>query len=178
MSTETTRPPLSVLHVDFENLYTRHLGRHSQFGINVAHLVALYGIWFGIYSFVAQVLRLLHVPAWWAVIVGMALAYLAYVAINAPFRVVLATAVFLTFFVASVLAVPELPFWAAPLFLVLVPVFYKVQSYSHKVWTAAADMSEFNRRFPPGRELNFILLIYEVPICVQYLTFRRADWRR
>ena len=42
MSTETTQP-LSLLHVDFDDLYARHLGRHSQFGINVGHLAALTG---------------------------------------------------------------------------------------------------------------------------------------
>ena len=49
MSTQTTQP-LSLLHVDFDDLYARHLGRHSQFGINVGHLVALYGLWFGVYA--------------------------------------------------------------------------------------------------------------------------------
>ena len=58
------------------------------------------------------------------------------------------------------------------------PISYKVQAWSHKIWTAAADMSEFNKRFPPGRDLNLILLIYEVPICLNYLVFRRQDWRR
>ena len=51
----------------------------------------------------------------------------------------------------------------------MIPVCYKFQSWNHKVWTAAADMSEFNKRFPPGRDLNLILLIYEVPICLNYL---------
>ena len=41
MSVETVRP-LSLLHVDFDGLYVRHLGRHSQFGINVNHLLALF----------------------------------------------------------------------------------------------------------------------------------------
>lgn len=177
MSTGTTQP-LSLLRVDFNELYTRHLGRHSQFGINVAHLIALYGVWFGVYGAVAQIARLAAIPNWWAIIVGMGAAYLASVAIRAPFHVILATAVFMCFFVASVLAVPQLPGWSIPAFLALIPIFYKVQSYSHKIWTAAADMSEFNKQFPPGRELNFILLVLEVPICLNYLLFRRQDWRR
>ena len=38
MRTQTTRP-LSLLHVDFDDLCSRHLGRHSQFGINVFGLI-------------------------------------------------------------------------------------------------------------------------------------------
>jgi hypothetical protein len=177
MSAGTTQP-LSLLHVDFEALYTRHLGRHSQFGINIAHLLALYGLWFCVYAAVAQGARLLGMPAAWPVIVLMALAYLATVTINAPANVTLATAVFLAFFVANLLALPALPAWSIAAFLALIPVFSKLQSWSHRVWTAAADMSEFNKRFPPGRELNLILLFYEVPICLNYLVFRRQDWRR
>ncbi len=108
----------------------------------------------------------------------MAVAYLAMVAINAPFRVSLATAVFLAVFVASVLALPRLPIWSILGFIAMVPVFYKIQAWSHKIWTVAADMTEFNKRFPPGRALTFILLIYEVPICLNYLIFCRKDWRR
>ena len=58
-------------------------------------------------------------------------------------------------------------------FVAMIPVFYKLQSWSHKIWTVADDMSEFNKRFPPGRALSTILLIYEVPICLNYLLFRR-----
>ncbi len=176
MSIEATRP-LSLLHVDFNDLYARHLGRHSQFGINVAHLGALYGLWFGVYAVIYEAVLLLDLPAAWLIVVALALAYLALVVINAPARVSLATAVFLAFFVASVLALPRLPSWSILAFGLLVPVFYKLQSWSHKIWTVAADMTEFNKRFPPGRTLSSILLIYEVPICLNYLMFRRQDWR-
>ena len=115
--------------------------------------------------------------AGWLIIVALAVTYLALVAINAPYHVSLATAVFLAFFVASVLALPRLPSWWILAFLALVPVFYKLQAWSHKIWTVAADMTEFNKRFPPGRTLSTILLIYEVPICLNYLIFRRQDWR-
>jgi hypothetical protein len=176
MSTETIQP-LSLLRVDFPDLYARHLGRHSQFGINVAHLVALYGIWFGIYAVLDQAVLHLDPALSRPVVLAMAVAYFAAVAVNAPLRVSLATAVFLAFFVASVLALPRLPIWSILGFVAMVPVFYKVQAWSHKIWTVAADMTEFNKRFPPGRTLAFILLIYEVPICLNYLIFCRKDWR-
>jgi hypothetical protein len=167
-----------LLHVDFEGLYTRHLGRHSQFGLNTNHLFALFLLWFGIYAFLTQVARLAGVASPWAVPVGLAMAYLLIIATHSPLRVTLATAAFLCLLVGGVLALPVLPWWAAPLFLILIPIGYKVQSWGHKVWTVAADMSEFNRKYPPGRDLNLILLFYEVPICLNYLVFRSSDWRR
>jgi hypothetical protein len=177
MSAGTTQP-LSLLHVDFDALYTRHLGRHSQLGINVNHLLALFAIWFGVYATLGQGARLLGVPSPWAVPVGLAAAYLAVISMHSPLRVILATAAFLALFVASVLALPPVPAWAVPMFLLSIPLGYKFQAFGHKVWTAAADMTEFNRRIPPGRDLNIILLFYEVPICLNYLVFRRKDWRR
>jgi hypothetical protein len=176
MSTETTHP-LSLLHVDFDDLYARHLGRHSQFGINVAHLAALYGMWFGVYAAIYQAVLHLGIPAGWLLIVALALVYLGMVVMNAPIRVCVATAAFLTFFVASVLALPKLPAWSIAAFVLMVPAFYKIQAWSHKIWNVAADMTEFNKRFPPGRTLNSILTVYEVPTCLYYLVFRRKDWR-
>src|SRR4051812_16038254 len=123
MSTETARP-LSLLHVDFEGLYTRHLGRHSQLGINVNHLLALFMLWFGVYAFLTQGARLVGVPSPWALPVGLALAYLLVVSMHSPPRVILATAAFLALLVGGVVAVPPLPGWAAPLFLLLVPIGY------------------------------------------------------
>jgi hypothetical protein len=177
MSTETIQSS-SWLRVDFSDLYARHLGRHSQFGINVAHLAALYGMWFGIYAALEQALIVLDPRASWLIIPVLAVAYLATVACSAPYRVSLATAVFLSFFVASVLALPKLPGWSVVGFVAMVPLFYKIQAFSHKIWTVAADMTGFNKRFPPGRALNVILLINEVPICLNYLLFGRKDWRR
>lgn len=177
MSTRTTAR-LSPLHVDFHDLYARHLGRHSQFGINVGHLASLYGLWFGAYAALYQATLILGIPSGWLIIVALAATYLAVVAINAPFPVDIATAAFLAIFVATVLALPKLPAWTIPLFLLMMPLFYKIQSWNHKIWTTAADMTEFNRRFPPGPSLNVILLLNEVPICLYYLVFRRQDWRR
>ncbi len=177
MSAGTTQP-LSLWHVDFDALYTRHLGRHSQFGINVGHLLALYGLWFGVYAAIAQGAYLLGLPTAWPIIAFMAVAYLAMVSINAPAHVILVTTVFIAQFAASVLALPVLPAWSIAGFLALIPICYKFQSWNHRVWATAADMSEFNKRIPPGRELNSILLIYEVPICLNYLVFRRKDWKR
>ena len=166
MSTVTSRP-LSLLRVDFQDLYARHLCRHSQFGINVAHLAALFGLWYAVYALVYWLVRVEGLP------VALAAAYLATVALNAPARVVVATGLFLALFLAAVLWVPALPFWA---YLVMVPVFYKLQAWSHKVFTVARDMTEFDRKYPKGFVLFVVLLVYEVPLVLNYLVFDRKSW--
>ena len=98
MSMATTRP-MSLTRFDFDDLYARHLCRHSQFGINVAHVAALYGLWFGVYATIAQGASLLGLQPFWP-LTALAITYLAIVAMNAPYRVSLATAVFLAVFVA------------------------------------------------------------------------------
>ena len=163
MSTTASRP-LSLLRVDFADLYARHLCRHSQFGINVVHLASLVGVWYGVYAALYWLTRAEWLPA------ALAAAYLGVVALNAPARVGVATAAFLALFVAAVLWLPELPVWV---YLVMVPVFYKIQSWSHKLWTAEADMTEFNKRYPKGFVLFVVLLIYEVPLVLNYLLFDR-----
>ena len=161
-----TAQPMTIFHVDFQDLYARHLCRHSQFGINVVHIISLFGVWFGIYGLVYWLTGLWWLPP------ALAAGYLGLVALNAPARVVVATALFLALFVAAVLWLPELPIWV---YLLMIPVLYKIQSWSHKLWTASSDMTEFNKRFPKGRVLFVVLLINEVPICLNYLLF---DWKK
>jgi hypothetical protein len=166
MSTMATRPR-DLLRVDFADLYARHLCRHSQFGINVAHLAALFFTWFGVY---ALGYHLSGQMPW--IPIALALAYLALVAISSPARICLATAAFLALFVAAVVWTPELPIWA---YVLMIPVCYKLQSWSHLVFTASTDMTEYNTRYPKGPALFLILLVYEVPLVLNYLIF---DWKR
>ena len=176
MSTLTSEP-MSLLRVDFQELYARHLCRHSQFGINVAHLVALFGTWFGVYGIVYWQVR----AAWPAVAhlaegvaVTMAAGYVAALALTGtPARVLAVTVPFLALFLAALFWLPELPVWV---YLVLIPGFYELQSLSHKVFTAESDMTEFNKKYPKGRVLFVILLFYEVPVVLNYLVFGRKDW--
>jgi hypothetical protein len=160
---------MSLLRVDFLDLYARHLCRHSQFGINVSHLLALFGVWFGVYGALYALVPIIWLP------ITLASAYLVLVALNAPLRVVAAAALFLALFVWTVLWVPVLPIWV---YLLMIPVCYEIQSLSHKVWTASADMTEFNQRFPKGPVLFVVLLICEVPLVLDYLLFGWKDWRR
>jgi hypothetical protein len=158
---------MSLWRVDFPELYTRHLCRHSQFSINAVHLASLFGVWLGVY---ATAYRL--VGEWWLP-AALALTYVGLVSLNAPARVCMATALFLALFLAAVFWLPELPLWVC---LLMIPVFYKIQSWSHKVWTTESDMTEFNTKFPKGFVLFVVLLINEVPICLNYLLFDRKNW--
>jgi hypothetical protein len=165
MSSIATRP-LTLLNVDFDDLYARHLCRHSQLGINIVHLLALVGVWLGVY---ALVLELTHLV--WLNLV-LAIGYIMLVAVNAPPRIIVATGLFMALFVTLVAWVPHLPLWVYPLIII---VCYQIQSFSHKVFTKATDMTEFNERYPKGRVLFVVLLVYEVPMLLQYLCF---DWKR
>ncbi len=158
---------MSLSHVDFEDLYAQHLCRHSQFGINVVHLAALVGVWESVYGIAYSLIHVDWLP------LALAGAYLAAVALNAPIRVSVATALFLGAFIATLFWMPELPIWA---YLLLMLLCYKIQAWSHKLFATARDMTEFNVKYPKGFVLFVVLLIYEVPFALNYLLFDRKNW--
>jgi len=163
MTTLSSRP-MNLFFIEFDELYARHLCRHSQFGINVAHLLCLLVLWFAVYSllfWLTGVEWLLAVPA---------LVYLAALLPNVPLRVFAASVVFMGLLVAAVVLLPLVPFWV---YLVMIPVAYEAQSLSHKVWTVSTDMTEFNRKYPKGKVLFVVLLLYEVPIVLNFLLFAK-----
>jgi hypothetical protein len=166
MSTVTSRP-LSLWRVDFPDLYARHLCRHSQFGINVAHLAALFGIWYAVYGVVYWLVR----TEW--VLVALAAIYLAALVPNVPARVLAATGLFTALLLAAVLGLPQPPVWV---YLVLIPVCYKLQAWSHKLFNVERDMTEFNRKYPKGLVLFVVLLVLEVPLVLNYLIFDWKNW--
>src|SRR6516165_9645055 len=113
--TALTSRPMRLLVVEFDELYARHLCRHSQAGINVIHLIALAAIWYSVYGLLYWLFEidcLLAIPA------GI---YLAALAPNVPLRVLLATTIFLAVILAAVLFIPQPPFWC---YLIIIPVFY------------------------------------------------------
>jgi hypothetical protein len=153
---------MNLFRVEFDELYVRHLCRHSQAGINVIHLIALAGVWYAIYGLAYW---LIDIP--WVLAIP-ALAYLAALAINVPVRVLIASALFLGCIMGSVILLPAPPSWAL---LIAIPVLYKIQSWSHRFYTVETDMTEFNKKYTKGRFLFVVLLIYEVPIVLNYLLF-------
>ena len=160
--TALTSRPMRLLVVEFDELYARHLCRHSQAGINVIHLIALAAIWYSVYGLLYWLVGidwLLAIPA------GL---YLAALAPNVPVRVLAATALFLAILVAAVVLGPQPPFWV---YLIVIPIFYKIQSWSHRWFTRSTDMTDFDRKYTKGRVLFVVLLLYEVPIVLHFLLF-------
>lgn len=155
--------PMGLLLVEFDELYARHLCRHSQLGINVIHLIALFAVWYAIYGLLYWAFGVewvLAVPAW---------LYPAALAPNVPVRVLLASALYVGLIIAAVVLLPQPPSWV---YLILIPLFYKLQSWSHKLFTVSTDMTEFDNKYRKGGVLFMVLLLYEVPIVLQYLLFR------
>jgi len=159
--------PLNLVRVEFDELYARHLCRHSQLGVNVFHLAALAFVWFGVYGTLYWLTRTPWVP------VVMAAAYLAVIAHNLPPRVLVAVATFLALFVLALIRLPLLPIWA---YLLMIPVFYQIQNWSHHVYHFERDMTVFKAKYAKGRVLFVILLFYEVPLLLNFLLFGRRDW--
>jgi hypothetical protein len=158
---------MNVLSVNFQELYDRHLCRHSQFGINVIHLASVVGTYLALYG----ILYGLVSSAW--VLLGVAIPYLVILAFNIPVRVFLVNVTFLGLFFAAFFALPTLSVWW---YLVGIVVFYKVQAWSHKVFNKEQDMTDFNKKYPKGFVLFVLLSIYELPILLCYLFFGKRDW--
>src|SRR5262245_19672714 len=100
---------MNPLRANIAELYERQLCRHSQFGINVIHLISLVGTYGALNGFALAVFG----SVW--LLVGLASLYLGVLAFNVPGRVFLLTAAFLALFLGAVCALPLLPFWVYPL---------------------------------------------------------------
>ncbi len=158
---------MNLLSVNFQELYDRHLCRHSQFGINVIHLASVVGTYLALYGILYGLVSSAWVP------VAVAVAYLVILAFNIPIRVLLVNATFLGLFLAAFFALPSLPWWW---YVVGIVVFYKVQAWSHKVFCKERDMTDYNKKYPKGFVLFILLSIYELPILLHYLFFGKKDW--
>jgi hypothetical protein len=146
---------MNPLRADFAELYQRHLCRHSQYGNNVIHFICVIGTYWALYGCALS----LGVPI--GVLLGVATVYAAILAFNLPLRVFLVTLVFLGLFFAALVYLPVLPFWV---YLLTIYPFYKVQSWSHRIYDRAFDMTEFDKKYPKGFALFFLLSTYELPI--------------
>lgn len=155
---------MNPLRVDFQELYRRHLCRHSQFGINVLHLVSVVGIYIALFAIVFALPK----PEW---IVGFVLAaYFIVLAINIPVRLLLANALFVATLFAVYRALPHVSVW---IYLVLIVVWHRFQVWNHKIYDKHYDMSEFQEKYRKGPMLFALLSVYELPILLNYLVFDR-----
>ncbi|MGE3803576.1 MAG: hypothetical protein AB7K24_02765 [Gemmataceae bacterium] len=156
---------MNMLRIDFQELFERHLCRHSEFGIIVNHLLCVIGTYYAL----AGIVFTLSGSA--VLVVALALPYLTALAFNVPGKVLAATVVFLGLFFPAFFLVPPLPVWA---YALIIFVLYKIQNWSHLYWREARDMTEFNKKYPKGVTLFFLLLLYELPLLLNYLCFART----
>jgi hypothetical protein len=158
---------MNILRIDFPELYQRHLCRHSQYGINVGHLASVFGTYLAIVGILFGLFE-----SWW-VLLGVLVPYFLVLAFNIPVRVFAVVLVFMALLLSLFYVLPPLPLWVYPL---LILVFYKLQAWSHKIYTVERDMTEFNKKYPKGLTLFVLLSIYELPILLNYLAFDSKSW--
>jgi hypothetical protein len=158
---------MNLLKVNFSELYDRHLCRHSQFGINVIHILAVLGIYLCLYSIVYRLVGI----EW--LLIGIAGVHLAILALNVPLKVLGSTFAFLATVIALIVSLPTLPAWT---YALAIYPFYKIQAWSHKVYNVERDMTEFNKKYRKGFVLFVLLSVYEVPILLNYLVFDKNNW--
>lgn len=157
---------MNLLRVNFDELYRRHLCRHSQFGINMLHLIAVAGIYIGLYGIAFA----LPGSQW---IIGSCLAiYFVVLALNVPPRLLFVNAVTIAVLLGVFLLLPSVPAWVH---MILIVVWHRFQNWNHRVYDRATDMSEFAEKYRKGWALFVLLSIYELPILLNYLVFDRRS---
>jgi hypothetical protein len=163
---------MNILRVDFAELYRRHLCRHSQPGINVAHLGSVAITYFGGFLLIAHLLSLLEAPPW--LLPAALVPYFVVLACNLPVRLLAVSVLGFASLLAAVFLLPPLPTWLAlPLSAVLIVLGHKSQAWSHRIWTEQLDMAEFTTKYKKGLALFLLLSVYELPILLNYLVFVR-----
>lgn len=164
---------MNLFRINFDELYRRHLCRHGHLGINVLHLLAFVGIYVAVYGLACSVLPFKSRADVAISLMVLSLPWFVLVACNSPWRVTLATGMFTMVLIAGSTALRSVPVWYWPIQIVLMHYF---QQWSHRVYRMQRDMSAFNDRYPKGPLLFTLLLIYELPILLNYLLFGREDW--
>ena len=164
---------MNVFKVDFQELYERHLCRHSQRGINVAHLGSVAITYFGAFLLICHFLTWPGSPEWLGWLLPAALVpYFAILARNLPLRLLVVTVFGFALLLLGVYSVPALPTWlVVPLSVALIVLGHKSQAWSHRVWTKELDMADFNNKYQKGPKLFLLLSFYELPILLNYLVF-------
>lgn len=159
---------LRILSINFDEVYQRHLGRHSEFGINVLHLIAVYGVYFSVFSLarvgVSAGLPQLSSPELTVLLFGLSVPWLLILLWNVRMGALLLSvlsAVLLSFAAALL----PLPLWLA---IPLLPAWHQLQQLSHRWYTAHRDMSGFAAGYPKGPKLVIMLAVFELPILLHY----------
>jgi hypothetical protein len=159
---------VSILRIDFAEVYRRHLARHSQRGINVLHLIAVYGVYYSVFSIAAVGVSLL-LPDQPPIGRGLSLfllslPWLGILGNNVPLWP-LVMSILSSAFLSAAAATFPIPWWLA---FLLLPAWHQLQQLSHRWYTVARDMSGYQQRYPKGRRLVVMLAVFELPILLNY----------
>lgn len=159
---------MRFFRTDFLELYHRHLCRHSQFGINVLHLLAVVGIYFSLF---AIAFALPGSP--WTVASVLAVYFLLLV-VNIPLRVWTATVLVIAILFSAFLMVPRVSVW---IYVVAILACHRFQVWNHRIYNHSHPMDAFQEKYRKGPLLFVVLAVYELPILLNYLLFDRRNWR-
>lgn len=182
METPTLRPMpsddrMNLFRINFSELYRRHLCRHGQFGLNVLHVIAVYGIYFSICSIVAIAVRQaapqLTAELQVVTLAILSIPYFLVLVMNVPTGVFLVTMMSAGLLIVGAVSVTAMPFWAH---IVLILLWHRFQLWGHKRYALHRDMSEFDGKYRKGFVLFVLLAVYELPILVNYLLYGHSDW--
>jgi len=158
---------MNVLSADFGELYQRHLCRHAQYGINVIHVLSVFGVYLGLFALLYSLVQ----SEW--LLLGITVPYLLILVFNVPLRVFVVNVLVMALIVLGAAALPEV---SVVWYLLGIVLSYKIQVWSHRIYTKEKDMTEFNQKYPKGFALFVLLSVYELPILLNYLCFGRRDW--
>jgi hypothetical protein len=165
---QTAAGPLRILNINFDEVYQRHLGRHSQFGINVLHLIAVYGVYFCIFSVarfaVIAGLPQLSQPELTVILFGLSVPWLAVLLWNVRMGALLLSVLSASLLSLAAALLP-LPLWLA---IPLLPAWHQLQQLSHRWYTTHRDMARFAVGYPKGAKLVIMLAVFELPILLHY----------
>lgn len=177
---------MNILKVNFEELYQRHLCRHSQFGLNIGHLGSVVNVYFGVCAIVWEIVsRFVGYDHPEYVLIGLFTPYLLVLLCNVPFKVWLSSLLIVAMVVSAVtLLCPHisLPGWAQNftilLYVALILSAHRYQNWAHQFYHKEKDMTQYQEKYPKGFPLFFLLAVYELPILMNYLAWNKQDWTR
>lgn len=165
---------MNCFSVAFDDLYRRHLCRHGHFGINVLHLFAVVGIDLAVFGLAGGLIHRLTGANPLPLLCVLVVPWFLIVVRNIPASITIVTAtVVLSMLTVTKLLLPVIP-W--PVWLLLIPAMHRLQLWSHTVYPMERDMSQFAKEYKKGLRLFFLLLIYELPILLNYFVAGRSDW--
>ncbi|MBS0265955.1 MAG: hypothetical protein JSS02_28750 [Planctomycetes bacterium] len=163
---------MNMWQVDFHELYRRHLCRHSAWGLNFYHFVAVLGVYTSLFGLALQSA---FQPIGQGFVAAVLAAYFMTLACNVPAKVFMVTLLVVFAVLAAVLFVPGflgrrdiLPAWGHLLLLV---TWHRCQVFQHRFYPDTADMSAFEARYKKGFALFVLLAVYELPLLLNFLVY-------